>query len=173
MLGDRGASRSRVLYYRLDFQENRKLHQREEEKHISATGNSLSFYFLNEKKKENEIELSIEEQIAKKTVPWAGNPYSEQLMMKNSELHQILMKMTNEIKKNNPSLKEFIEKNETVNDGLICPFLDVIPSPVVDKYRNKCEFTFGKNPSGDLTLGFLLGLVKEGYSAVIFTGASF
>lgn len=116
-------------------------------------------------KKENEFELTIEEQITKKTVPWllllfltraifviplrsltfyrAGKPYSEQLELKKNELYDTLKKMTNEIRRNNPKFDEFIAKKEEANNNLICPFPDVVPSPVTEKYRNKCEFTIG------------------------------
>lgn len=89
------------------------------------------------------MELSIEEQITKKTVPWASKPYSEQLVLKKAELHKTLKKLGQEIKSNNPSFKEFIIKKEAINNNLICPFPDVVPSPVMEKYRNKCEFTVG------------------------------
>src|SRR5690349_3197011 len=35
------------------------------------------------------------------------------------------------------------------NDGLPCRLSDVIASPLVDGYRNKCEFTFGWNFDGE------------------------
>lgn len=49
----------------------------------------------------------------------------------------------------------------------ICPIAPCIPSPVIDGYRNKCEFTFGVTPSGERTLGFLLGLFKDGITTVL------
>jgi len=51
--------------------------------------------------------------------------------------------MTSEIRKNNPKFDEFIKKKEEANNNLICPFPNVVPSPVTEKYRNKCEFTVG------------------------------
>ncbi|KAJ3036893.1 tRNA methyltransferase 2 [Rhizophlyctis rosea] len=48
------------------------------------------------------------------------------------------------------------------NNGLLCPLEKIIPSPQQDGYRNKCEFSFGKNFEGKATVGFLLGLFKEG-----------
>eukprot|EP00966_Prymnesium_polylepis_P087610 2027448-Prymnesium_polylepis.1 len=34
---------------------------------------------------------------------------------------------------------------------------EVVPSPLVDGYRNKCEFSFGKDVDGQPALGFQLG----------------
>lgn len=118
-------------------------------------------------KKENEVELTIEEQITKKTVPWAGKPYSEQLELKKNELYETLKKMTSEIRINNPKFDEFIKKKEEANNNLICPFPDVVPSPLTEKYRNKCEFTVGNNPeTNEITVGFRAMSYKEGSCVV-------
>lgn len=45
------------------------------------------------------------------------------------------------------------------NDGAPCHVPAVLPSPVVDGYRNKCEFSFGKGIDGLPALGFQLGQV--------------
>lgn len=48
-----------------------------------------------------------------------------------------------------------------------CEILDTIQSPVVNGYRTKCEFTIGKNLEGKETVGFLLGLYRDGITAVL------
>ncbi|KLL01775.1 MAG: hypothetical protein MRERC_9c067 [Mycoplasmataceae bacterium RC_NB112A] len=38
----------------------------------------------------------------------------------------------------------------------------IIPSPVLEGYRNKCEFSAGLNLQGEKTFGFRLGAYREG-----------
>lgn len=45
--------------------------------------------------------------------------------------------------------------------------LDPIASPDVYGYRSKCEFTIGRNPDGERTVGFLLGLYRHGITSVL------
>ncbi|KAJ3052904.1 tRNA methyltransferase 2 [Rhizophlyctis rosea] len=47
-------------------------------------------------------------------------------------------------------------------EGLPCKMDKIVASPVVDNYRNKCEFSFGRNLDDKVAVGFLLGLYKEG-----------
>lgn len=42
----------------------------------------------------------------------------------------------------------------------------IIPSPVTEGYRNKCEFAIGKNELGDVRVGFTLGAYKDGIITV-------
>jgi tRNA (uracil-5-)-methyltransferase len=48
-----------------------------------------------------------------------------------------------------------------------CDVLEPIPSPVVDGYRTKCEFTIGTNLDGKPTVGFLLGSFRDGVVTVL------
>jgi hypothetical protein len=41
-------------------------------------------------------------------------------------------------------------------------------SPIIDGYRNKCEFSFGKHPvTGEVKVGFRLASYKAGSTAVV------
>lgn len=40
------------------------------------------------------------------------------------------------------------------------------PDAAIDGYRNKCEFSFGRNRQGEPTLGFLLGLYANGITEI-------
>ncbi|MCO5562779.1 hypothetical protein L7F22_016411 [Adiantum nelumboides] len=51
--------------------------------------------------------------------------------------------------------------------GLCCEFEGVVASPLVDGYRNKCEFTIGHSVYGKRVVGFLFGNFREGCSAVM------
>ncbi|KAJ3178750.1 tRNA methyltransferase 2 [Geranomyces variabilis] len=48
-----------------------------------------------------------------------------------------------------------------------CELLEVMPSPVLYHYRNKCEFTFGWNEAGEKVAGFLCGAYKDGVVTVV------
>lgn len=41
--------------------------------------------------------------------------------------------------------------------GLPCKLEGILESPLVNGYRNKCEFSVGYSLQGKLTVGFLLG----------------
>lgn len=47
-------------------------------------------------------------------------------------------------------------------EGLPCEFEGILPSPVVDGYRNKCEFAIGMGPDGkQRVVGFQLGSFRS------------
>lgn len=48
-----------------------------------------------------------------------------------------------------------------------CPMVEITPSPVEKHYRNKCEFSIGQGPDGQIAVGFLLGLYKDGITGVM------
>ena len=48
-----------------------------------------------------------------------------------------------------------------------CGLSDIIQSTEINGYRTKCEFSIGKNLEGQPTVGFLLGLYKDGITAVL------
>ena len=47
-----------------------------------------------------------------------------------------------------------------------CPLEAVVPSPRVDGYRNKCEFSIGRDGAGQPCVGFVLGRFKQGVVAI-------
>lgn len=53
------------------------------------------------------------------------------------------------------------------SEGMDCEVLDTIQSPEINGYRTKCEFTVGRNLKGEPTVGFLLGLYRDGITAVL------
>jgi len=50
--------------------------------------------------------------------------------------------------------------------GLPCKLEGILESPIVDGYRNKCEFSVGYSLEGKKTVGFMLGNFREGVTAV-------
>ncbi|KAL5033483.1 hypothetical protein BDV3_000459 [Batrachochytrium dendrobatidis] len=53
------------------------------------------------------------------------------------------------------------------NRGLLFQLNDIHPSPVTEGYRTKCEFSFGKDPNGEIAVGFLLGGFKDGTTSIM------
>ena len=47
-----------------------------------------------------------------------------------------------------------------------CELIGIVRSPVLEGYRNKSEFTIGNNSKGQPTIGFNVGLFREGNIAV-------
>uniref|UniRef100_A0A7S3TS82 Uncharacterized protein n=2 Tax=Emiliania huxleyi TaxID=2903 RepID=A0A7S3TS82_EMIHU len=45
--------------------------------------------------------------------------------------------------------------------GLPCPVAPVLPAAATHGYRNKCEFTIGRDEDGSVAVGFTLGTVRE------------
>ncbi|KAK9168852.1 hypothetical protein Syun_000992 [Stephania yunnanensis] len=100
--------------------------------------------------------------------PLAHLPYNEQLEQKKKSLEQILKKLTRNARKACPDavpFPEWVHKSKAIG-GLPCKFEGIVESPVVDGYRNKCEFSIGFSTRGMTTVGFMLGNFREGVTAV-------
>ncbi|XP_060169575.1 zinc finger CCCH domain-containing protein 24 [Lycium barbarum] len=94
--------------------------------------------------------------------------YADQLEQKKSSLTQILKRLTRNARKACPpgvSLPEWILKSREIG-GLPCKLEGIIESPLIDGYRNKCEFSVGNSVLGKPTVGFQLGNFREGVTAV-------
>ncbi|KAI8902403.1 S-adenosyl-L-methionine-dependent methyltransferase [Globomyces pollinis-pini] len=61
----------------------------------------------------------------------------------------------------------YLKSEAKQNNGLITSVSDILASPTVNGYRNKCEFSFGYDLEGNKTIGFLLGCFKEGMTTVL------
>ncbi|XP_057954973.1 zinc finger CCCH domain-containing protein 24 [Malania oleifera] len=100
--------------------------------------------------------------------PLAHMPYVDQLEHKKNSLMQTLKRLTRNARKacpNGVSLPEWILKSREIG-GLPCKFEGVLESPLVNGYRNKCEFSVGYSLQGKPTVGFMLGNFREGVTAV-------
>uniref|UniRef100_A0A034WPP2 tRNA (uracil(54)-C(5))-methyltransferase n=1 Tax=Bactrocera dorsalis TaxID=27457 RepID=A0A034WPP2_BACDO len=85
--------------------------------------------------------------------PYAAFPYDEQLQKKSSEMEELLKKFVNKLRNTNHAAKK--QLNEFKFDG-------VKASPQINGYRNKNEFTVGKNALGEVVVGFRLGSYADG-----------
>ncbi|KAJ8551886.1 hypothetical protein K7X08_028329 [Anisodus acutangulus] len=100
--------------------------------------------------------------------PLAKMPYADQLEHKKSSLTQTLKRLTRNARKACPtgvSLPEWILKAREIG-GLPCNLEGIIESPLINGYRNKCEFSVGYSVLGKPTVGFQLGNFREGVTAV-------
>ncbi|TDG42033.1 hypothetical protein AWZ03_011541 [Drosophila navojoa] len=87
------------------------------------------------------------------TCPLAEMPYEQQLEQKTEDMSALLKKYTQELSRLNADAKSHLDKFE---------FKGVLPSPTVQGYRNKNEFTVGKNAAGEIVVGFRLGSYSDG-----------
>ncbi|CAM0908088.1 unnamed protein product [Alopecurus aequalis] len=109
----------------------------------------------------------------KKTVrdsvtPLAHMTYKDQLEHKKKSVAQLLKKLTRNARKACPddvSLPEWISGANQIG-GLSCKLEGILESPVINGYRNKCEFSVGHSLEGKKTVGFMLGNFREGITAV-------
>lgn len=100
--------------------------------------------------------------------PLAHMPYEDQLEHKKNSLTQILRRLTRHARKacpNGVSLPEWILKSREIG-GLPCKLEGILGSPLVNGYRNKCEFSVGYSLQGKPTVGFMLGNFRAGVTAV-------
>jgi tRNA (uracil-5-)-methyltransferase len=95
-------------------------------------------------------------------------PYCQQLQTKDELANKFMKELDQEIEKNNKLDKPWIYSQRCKNGGLCCTLRHIRPSPVIDGYRNKCEFTIGLNSEkNDNTVGFRLGNYKSGDLTVL------
>ncbi|PHT35163.1 hypothetical protein CQW23_26963 [Capsicum baccatum] len=100
--------------------------------------------------------------------PLAKMPYADQLEQKKSSLTRTLKTLTRNARKACPDgvpLPEWILKARDIG-GLPCNLEGITESPLVNGYRNKCEFSVGYSVLGKPTVGFLPGNFREGVTAV-------
>ncbi|XP_043701826.1 zinc finger CCCH domain-containing protein 24 [Telopea speciosissima] len=121
-------------------------------------------------KGESVIDDSVSRERSVRTVvtPLAHLPYSDQLEHKKRALLQALKKLTRNARKACPDkipIPEWILKSREIG-GLPCKLEGILESPLVNEYRNKCEFSVGYSVQGKPTVGFMLGNFREGVTAV-------
>ncbi|KAL3679740.1 hypothetical protein R1sor_022696 [Riccia sorocarpa] len=94
--------------------------------------------------------------------------YEDQLSRKRGEIEQVLKRLARNTRKGLGAgvlMPDWLMSARD-NGGLPCAFEGVLASPLVDGYRNKCEFSIGCAVDGTRTVGFQLGSFREGIIAV-------
>ncbi|RIB11608.1 S-adenosyl-L-methionine-dependent methyltransferase [Gigaspora rosea] len=116
-----------------------------------------------------EIQRSPEELLADQITPLHKLSYEDQLKHKEDLIKKSLSKFRHKIKElyKDRSLYKPTWAIEKSDSNLPCILHPTISSPILEGYRNKCEFTIGKNFNGEIRIGFLLGSFKDGINTVI------
>lgn len=83
-------------------------------------------------------------------------------------MKKVLVKLGRQIEKvHGSSLPSWLQNHRRTYDFMCCAFESIHPSPVVDGYRNKCEFTVGWDPTGQQKMvGFRLAKYSAGSVSV-------
>jgi len=98
----------------------------------------------------------ILDKVTEATTPLSNISYAEQASKKTKEARWVAQQLGNEIMSANPSTKNWIEY-QTQQYGYLSRIDKLKESPVLEGYRNKCEFAIGTNPeTRRLTVGFKL-----------------
>ncbi|XP_014810859.1 PREDICTED: tRNA (uracil(54)-C(5))-methyltransferase homolog [Calidris pugnax] len=111
-----------------------------------------------EKKKAREdISLpgsSWEERLANAVTPLWRLPYQEQLQVKHESQRKVLQTLASRL--------EELGVDGQKPGGLCCPLQPVVPSPVINGYRNKSTFSVNQGPDGNpKTVGLYVGTGRE------------
>ncbi|KAL0079720.1 S-adenosyl-L-methionine-dependent methyltransferase [Phycomyces blakesleeanus] len=142
---------------------------------VIATEDSYRKRFMSKasEKKQKEEEANDtrtpSEKLADQVTPLHKVPYEKQLQQKE----RVGIKHLSTLKRTIANLKDITEKGRKEIEwarqpgALPCPISSIIPSPEINGYRTKCEFTIGKDLDGRRTVGFLLGLYRAGITAVL------
>ncbi|KAF2284662.1 hypothetical protein GH714_028894 [Hevea brasiliensis] len=67
---------------------------------------------------------------------------------------------------NGISLPEWVLKSREIGCGLACKLEGILESPLVNGYCNKCKFSVGYSLEGKPIVGFMLGNLRDGVTAV-------
>lgn len=87
------------------------------------------------------------------TCPLAHLSYEEQLKQKYYLMEELIKKFTQDLKKYNGDAKSYLQNFK---------YEGALASPEINGYRNKNEFTVGKNSKGEIVVGFRLGSYADG-----------
>ena len=95
----------------------------------------------------------VMDKVTEATTPLSTLPYEEQVPKKGKEARWVAQQLANEITTANPATKNWVEF-QTQKYVFIARVQGLKESPVLDGYRNKCEFAIWANPEARrLTVG--------------------
>ncbi|XP_040571760.1 tRNA (uracil-5-)-methyltransferase homolog A [Lepeophtheirus salmonis] len=107
----------------------------------------------------------IKERILSAVCPLYEMPYDEQIKHKTEIVTDFIKKFHGDLIKANHNIKKMVD-----DKTLELPTLEeFIKSPIINGYRNKCEFTIGLHPKDrtKVQVGFRLSSYKEGNTSVV------
>ncbi|KAI9342760.1 S-adenosyl-L-methionine-dependent methyltransferase [Zopfochytrium polystomum] len=126
-----------------------------------------------EKKDDENDTRTPQEKINDQVTPLWRKPYETQLQEKELRFKNsfgMLKKKLLEFLTNRQipaEKKQALQWLRDLGKERVCPLDEVVPSPLVNGYRTKSEFTFGVDENGEKCVGFLLGLFREGVTTVL------
>lgn len=89
--------------------------------------------------------------------------YDYQLKKKEEDIKTAFKRFRRELEKSCPDLDDWLREQGEKYNGNVCELQEIIPSPVTEGYRNKCEFTIGPGLEGkESVVGFRFGLYSRG-----------
>ncbi|XP_012229282.1 tRNA (uracil-5-)-methyltransferase homolog A [Linepithema humile] len=101
------------------------------------------------------------------TTPLWNMPYPNQLELKQKEMKSILIKIGQQMLKESKALTDWITSQRKLYDGLPCELQTILSTDITEAYRNKCEFTIGKDTEQNkVIIGFRLSSYASGSTAV-------
>merc|ERR1719228_2502616 len=95
------------------------------------------------KSKNEEVDTRpVAEKLQDAVCPFARESYEEQLAKKENEVNVLMKRLGSEISRNHDVLRQWVRGN--VNEyGTVAPVNNIVKSPQISGYRNKCEFSIG------------------------------
>ncbi|KAL7014055.1 hypothetical protein ACKWTF_015715 [Chironomus riparius] len=116
------------------------------------------------KRKHEDVEGQVNENRAKKTAaessePLGNVPYEEQLVSKQQIIDEVLAQFKVDLRKAD-YFQGKSKMSEYVDPAL--KVLPIVPSPQSTGYRNKCEFSIGKDEAGEIQVGNRVGSYVSG-----------
>ncbi|XP_006137498.2 tRNA (uracil-5-)-methyltransferase homolog B [Pelodiscus sinensis] len=100
------------------------------------------------------LECSWEERLSRVATPLWRLAYEEQLKVKAESQKKVLQTLASRLREHGTDKLEITQRP----DGLCCPLHPVVPSPIVNGYRNKSTFSVNRGPDGNpKTVGNYVG----------------
>lgn len=117
---------------------------------------------------EDDQSVSVEDKVKSTTTPLWNMPYPNQLEFKQKEIESIVTNLCKQmLKESKDDVLKWMKYQKDKYQGLPCELLPILSTDVFTEYRNKCEFTVGRNPEGDkVVIGFRLSSYAAGSTAV-------
>ncbi|XP_011686341.1 PREDICTED: tRNA (uracil-5-)-methyltransferase homolog A-like isoform X1 [Wasmannia auropunctata] len=101
------------------------------------------------------------------TTPLWNMPYLDQLELKQKEMKSILIKIGQRMVIESKALTDWVNSQRKLYDGLPCKLQNILSADITEAYRNKCEFTIGKDSEqSKIMIGFRLSAYASGSTAV-------
>lgn len=98
--------------------------------------------------------------------PLHAMPYEEQLALKAESIREVLGTLAKRLLKANLGGAWLTRQIAKANGGRVCEQAEIVRAPTTKGYRNKCEFTIGKDADGRACVGFKLGLYRDGVTTI-------